>query len=421
MRPKNIRTKNSYHTVLLFKTQLNLLSPLERNIIPKSTRYDWKNRNLSKIIGYDSNDPIFKDLELYKKALDSNTFMKILKSLFSVYSFYDSLSETIRGKRRIWNDRRKQIASIIQRISPSIGLKRACRFMKISVQRYYRWKNEILCDSSIFGLCRKVHPKQLTIPEQKIITKYLKKPEFLHWPLRSIFYKILKDGLAFLSLPTFYKYARVLAPKREIIRKLRKRIGIRSSAPLFLLHMDTTILRVQDGSKVYTHFIMDNFSRAILGWKASLEWNSKNTMLNLRNVCEKYDLFQKNIQLLCDDGSENAGDVDIFLSKNSRLFIEKLVAQVDITFSNSMIEAVNKKMKYEFLFPKKLFSFKDVCQTLEEAVSQYNARPSGVLFGYSPNEVLQGAIPDPLRFSDPIKNAASKRPQVNKVEVCGSC
>ncbi|MBM9578540.1 DDE-type integrase/transposase/recombinase, partial [Leptospira sp. 201903070] len=121
---------------------------------------------------------------------------------------------------------------------------------------------------------------------------------------------------------------------------------------LLLLHMDTTILRVQDGAKVYIHFIMDNFSRTILGWKASLEWNSKMAMLNLREVCEKFNLFQKPIQLLCDDGSENAGEVDVFL-RSPGLFIEKLIAQVDITFSNSMIEAVNKKMKYEFLFPKK--------------------------------------------------------------------
>ncbi len=86
-----------------------------------------------------------------------------------------------------------------------------------------------------------------------------------------------------------------------------------------------------------------------------------------------------------------------------------------------MIEAVNKKMKYEFLFPKKLFSFQDVIQTLELAVPEYNARPSGVLFGYSPKEVLNRAVPDPLRFSDSIKQAASKRPSVNKQDLCGSC
>ncbi|TGK39188.1 hypothetical protein EHQ12_00585 [Leptospira gomenensis] len=46
----------------------------------------------------------------------------------------------------------------------------------------------------------------------------------------------------------------------------------------------------------------------------------------------------------------------------------------------------------QFLFPKKLFSFQDVIQTLETSVPEYNSRPSGVLFGYSPKEVLEGAL-----------------------------
>ncbi|MDI7208878.1 DDE-type integrase/transposase/recombinase [Leptospira santarosai] len=420
MKATTHRAKNSYHTALIFKTQFNLLSSLEKKSIPKSTRYDWKNRDLDSIIGYDSDDPTFKNLDLYKKALECETLKKALKALFSVYFFYNSLTENIKGKRKIWNLRKKEIVSIIQKIAPNIGLKRACRFMNISTQRFYKWKNEVFCNSSAFGICKKTHPKQLTIQEQYIISKYIKNNEFNLWPLRSIFYKILNDGYAFFSLATFYKYAKVFNPTREVFRKIKRKIGIRTSAPLLLLHMDTTILRVQDGSKVYIHFIMDNFSRTILGWKASLEWNSKYTVSNLTEVCEKYDLFQKHIQLLCDDGSENQGAVDVFL-KRPGLFIQKLIAQVDILFSNSMSEAVNKIMKYQFLFPKNLSSIQEVIQTLETAVPLYNSRPSGVLFGFSPEQVLNGAIPDPRRFSKQIKSAAEKRPNINKSESCFLC
>lgn len=51
-----------------------------------------------------------------------------------------------------------------------------------------------------------------------------------------------------------------------------------------------------------------------------------------------------------------------------------------------MIEAVNKKMKYEFLFPKNIVSFEEVIDTLKIAVPKYNSRPSGVLFGFSPQQ-----------------------------------
>uniref|UniRef100_UPI000ABD824E DDE-type integrase/transposase/recombinase n=1 Tax=Leptospira alstonii TaxID=28452 RepID=UPI000ABD824E len=233
-------------------------------------------------------------------------------------------------------------------------------------------------------------------------------------------YQMLNDSKAFLNLSTFYKYARALRPEFKRFRKPKQRIGIRASSPLTLLHMDTTILRVQDGSKVYIHFIMDNFSRTILGWKASLEWNAKNTVSNLKEVCEKFNLFHKPIRLLCDDGSENQGAVNGFLDQ-SNLFIEKLTAQVDISYSNSMIEAVNKKMKYEFLFPKNPASFEEVIETLKDAVPEYNSRPSGVLFGFSPDQVLNGDIPDKHRFVEKIKEAAAIRPKINKQGLCDPC
>lgn len=415
-----MKTKNSYHTAIILKAQLGMLSKKERSIIPNSTFSDWKKRNLSLVVGFTEDDPVhFKD-DVYRKISESKTFKKTLSALLLVFQFYFSLTENMRGKRRIWNEQKKNIVSIVSRISPLIGIKAACKLLKISSQRFYRWKNEIHCFSSTFNLCRKLHPKQLTSKEQTIIAKYLKKPELQYWPLRSVFYQMLNDSQAFMNLSTFYKYARALRPDFKRFQKPKQRIGIRASSPLTLLHMDTTILRVQDGSKVYIHFIMDNFSRTILGWKASLVWNAKNTVSNLREVCEKFNLFHKPIRLLCDDGSENQGDVNGFLVQPN-LFIEKLIAQVNISYSNSMVEAVNKKMKYEFLFPKNPASFEEVSNILKDAVPEYNSRPSGVLFGFSPDQVLNGKIPDKHRFIENIKEAASRRPKVNKQNLCDPC
>ncbi|EMJ62918.1 DDE-type integrase/transposase/recombinase [Leptospira sp. P2653] len=417
---KIMKTKNSYHTALVLKAQLGMLSKKERSIIPNSTFSDWKKRNLSLVVGFTEDDPVhFKD-DVYRKISESKTFKKTLSALLLVFQFYFSLTENMRGKRRIWNEQKKNIVSIVSRIFPLIGIKAACKLLKISTQRFYRWKNDVHCFTSTFNLCRKLHPKQLTSKEQTIIAKYLKKPELQHWPLRSVFYQMLNDSKAFLNLSTFYKYARALRPDFKRFRKPKQRIGIRASSPLTLLHMDTTILRVQDGSKVYIHFIMDNFSRTILGWKASLVWNAKNTVSNLREVCEKFNLFHKPIRLLCDDGSENQGDVNGFLVQPN-LFIEKLIAQVNISYSNSMVEAVNKKMKYEFLFPKNPASFEEVSNILKDAVPEYNSRPSGVLFGFSPDQVLNGKIPDKHRFIENIKEAASRRPKVNKQNLCDPC
>ncbi|AKP25010.1 Integrase core domain protein (fragment) [Leptospira interrogans serovar Manilae] len=86
-----------------------------------------------------------------------------------------------------------------------------------------------------------------------------------------------------------------------------------------------------------------------------------------------------------------------------------------------MIEAVNKKMKYEFLFPKNIVSFEEIIDTLKIAVPKYNSRPSGVLFGFSPQQVLNGKIPNKHRFIEQIKKAAAMRPNINKQDLCDPC
>ena len=59
----------------------------------------------------------------------------------------------------------------------------------------------------------------------------------------------------------------------------------------------------------------------------------------------------KNAQLIADGGSENNNIyVDELLTKNPNT-LTKLIAQKDISFSNSMVEAINKILKYNYLFP----------------------------------------------------------------------
>jgi transposase InsO family protein len=100
--------------------------------------------------------------------------------------------------------------------------------------------------------------------------------------------------------------------------------------------MDVSIFRPSDYSRVYLYFILDNFSRAILGWKASLQYSSEIAFENLKEVCNKYDLSNSSVQLVVDDGPENNGCVNDFLSIPG-IQLKKLIAQVDIRQSNSMI------------------------------------------------------------------------------------
>ena len=43
--------------------------------------------------------------------------------------------------------------------------------------------------------------------------------------------------------------------------------GIRASKPDEIWHIDTTVIRLLDGTHVYLHAVIDNFSRRILSWR----------------------------------------------------------------------------------------------------------------------------------------------------------
>ena len=149
----------------------------------------------------------------------------------------------------------------------------------------------------------------------------------------------------------------------------------------------------------------------------------KNIMLdNLRSVYSDYILEKEDPRtvLLVDDGIENKGFVCKAI-ENNEIKINRLVAQKDIIFSNSMVEAVNKRMKYDFLFRAQLLDIEHTQRFLETAVEQYNNRPHSALYGFTPIEVFNGAKPDKALFKPQIEQAKVLRIAENKALSCDSC
>jgi putative transposase len=56
--------------------------------------------------------------------------------------------------------------------------------------------------------------------------------------------------------------------------------------------------------------------------------------------------------------------------------INHVIAQTDIHFSNSMIEAANKQLKYRFLYHQKIKDYSSLDQYLQKAIEDFNHPPS---------------------------------------------
>jgi putative transposase len=135
--------------------------------------------------------------------------------------------------------------------------------------------NKVDCGHSLMKLCLKKYPNQLSGKEINVVKEYVSDEAYLHWSLASVYCQMLRKAKTFMSLATFRKYAKLtnhnLSNRRKKLQK--SWIGLKANASKQILHMDVTIFRPSDYSRVYLYFILDNFSRAILGWKASLQYS----------------------------------------------------------------------------------------------------------------------------------------------------
>ena len=103
---------------------------------------------------------------------------------------------------------------------------------------------------------------------------------------------------------------------------------------------------------------------------------------------------------------------------SNRENIKQLIAQKDIIQSNSMVEAVNKHIKYYYLFKKDLKDLNDTIRYLSNSVDDYNDNPHGKLYGLTPNEVLNGIIPVKDNYQQDMIKARKNRLKQNRLIEC---
>lgn len=114
---------------------------------------------------------------------------------------------------------------------------------------------------------------------------------------------------------------------------------------------------------------------------------------------------------MTDDGSENKAEVDEYLKDTK---IDHFIAQKDVFYSNSMVESSFCKLKYQFLFTRNLADFNETYRYMETVISECGNRPLSALYGLTPNEVMNGAMPDKNMFNPQKQLAKSIRVMENK-------
>jgi transposase InsO family protein len=112
---------------------------------------------------------------------------------------------------------------------------------------------------------------------------------------------------------------------------------VRATRPNEYWHVDATILRLLDGTRAYIHAVIDAFSRKVLAWTVAAKLEPAATCDVLAATSRHLDGPASSTTVVADSGVENVNAaVDAALASAC---LRRVLAQVEVTYSNSMIEA----------------------------------------------------------------------------------
>jgi len=195
--------------------------------------------------------------------------------------------------------------------------------------------------------------------------------------------------------------------------------GFRAAAPNEAWHVDVTIIQLLDGTKAYLHAIIDNYSRRILAWTVAEKLNPMNTCYVLNQAAAS--LSEPETKVYMDSGVENLNqDVDKLLEGGT---LERIIAQIDVSFSNSLIESWWRSLKHGWLFINHLNNVATLRNLVEFYVVEHNTvMPHSAFNGQTPDEMYFGrgeAVPDVLDLKR--REAQRKRIDQNRKMACSDC
>ena len=125
--------------------------------------------------------------------------------------------------------------------------------------------------------------------------------------------------------------------------------------------------------------------------------------------------------MVADSGSENVnGAVDDLLDGEA---LTRVLAQVEVTFSNSMIEAFWRSLKNPWLYLHPLDSFAALRRLTEFYVKAHNeVMPHSAFEGQTPDEMYFGAGDEVTqKLFAARKTAREERMKENRAAECGVC
>ncbi len=242
-----------------------------QNGVPRSTARDWSRLSTPDVVSLDvlsmSQEALKQEVVALRRR--NATLIAVLRLVVVLLK----VSGSTLANRRIADGAKKlRLLRAVELSRNVLSLRNALRILGLSSTRYHSWKREESCELDDVSSCPRTFPQQLTSDELAVEKEMATSDEYRHVPTGTVAVLAQRLGKVFASAATWYRLVRRhrwRRPRRRV-HPSKPKVGIRASTPNKIWHIDTTVIRLLDGTRAYLHAVIDNFSRKILADGAGL-------------------------------------------------------------------------------------------------------------------------------------------------------
>lgn len=277
--------------------------------------------------------------------------------------------------------KKKIICAVEEAKVRGVTIKRALQILMVAKSRYYDWirgkdTDEVtpdeLDDPRSTPGCT---PQKITPEEREAIVEMAKDDKYADLSHRKLSFTALDEGRVSASPSTFYRVMK----KEELVGKAKrsrprdlKKPEIEATRPNEVWQYDVTYLKLITGIFIYIVFILDRFSRKIVGARASYSRKSEDIIATWDMALESEGLLESDDKPLAfsDSGPE-------MKSKSTKGYFSEIGITQDHSRphtpnDNAHAEAVIATAKCEYLYAGEFENIYEVQDAVDDLVDHYN-------------------------------------------------
>ena len=360
--------------------------------IPRSTASSWIRRGAPSVVSLDADaERLHEQLQaqnskLRRRAAILAAVVRLLLALIRTASVRLDWQRVPDAAGKV------RLVRAVDAARGVIPMARALSLLGLSASRLAAWRRrDQACQLDDLKSCPQANPRRLTPAEVAAIQQMVTAEEYRHIPLGPLALLAQRLGKVYASASTWVRLVKQRGWRRPRTRKYpaKPKVGVRAERPNQIWHIDCSVIRLLDGTRVYLHGIIDNYSRRILAWKLAEKLSPLTTCDLLCEAARHLTSEDGTPELYADSGIENVNVlIDALVQQG---LIHRVLAQVEVAYSNSMIEAWWRSLKHNWLYLNEL----DTVAAVRRLVAFYVEQSNGVI----PHSAFRGETPDEMYFS----------------------